>query len=67
MGSSVKDEQAAIKGIGASGKSTIDRPTAEEKAMWVKAMLPVRDEMASRVEKATIEMMRSAVAAPASK
>jgi C4-dicarboxylate-binding protein DctP len=64
---SIKDEQAAIKGISASGKSTIYQPTADEKAMWVKAMLPVQDEMASRVKKETIEMIRSAVAAPAPK
>ena len=35
--------------------------------MWVKAMLPVQDEMASRVKKETIEMMRKAVATPAAK
>ncbi len=64
---SVKDEQVAIKGITASGKSTIYNPTADEKAMWVKAMLPVQDEMASRVKKETIEMMRKAVAAPPAK
>ena len=61
---SIKDEQIAIKGITASGKSTIYKPTADEKALWVKAMLPVQDEMASRVKKETIEMMRSAVATP---
>jgi C4-dicarboxylate-binding protein DctP len=64
---SVKDEEIAIKGIGASGKSTIYKPTADEKALWVKAMLPVQDEMASRVKKETIEMMRKAVATPAPK
>ena len=58
---SVKDEQVAINGITASGKSTIYKPTPEEKALWVKAMLPVQDEMASRVKKETIEMMRAAV------
>ncbi len=64
---SIKDEQIAIKGITASGKSTIYKPTADETALWVKAMLPVQDEMASRVKKETIEMIRSAVAAPAAK
>src|SRR5512147_557638 len=54
---SIKDEQIAIKGITASGKSTIYKPMADEKAMWVKAMLPVQDEMASRVRKETIEMI----------
>ncbi len=64
---SVKDEQAAIKDITASGKSTVYKPTAEERALWVKAMLPVQDEMAGRVKKETIEMMRNAVGAPAAK
>jgi C4-dicarboxylate-binding protein DctP len=64
---SVKDEQVAIKGISASGKTTIYTPTPDEKAMWVKAMLPVQDEMASRVKKETIEMIRKAVGTPAAK
>lgn len=58
---SVKDEQVAIDGINASGKSSIYKPTPAEKALWMKAMLPVQDEMASRVKKETIEMMRAAV------
>ena len=55
-----KDEAAAIAGIKASGKSTIYTPTPAEKAMWVKAMLPVQDEMASRVGKDTIAAIRAA-------
>ena len=57
-----KDEQAAIAGIKTSGKSEIYTPTPAEKALWVKAMLPVQDEMASRVKKETIAAMRTAVA-----
>ena len=57
---SAKDEAAAIAGIKASGKSTIYTPTPAEKAMWVKAMLPVQDEMASRVGKDTITAIRGA-------
>jgi C4-dicarboxylate-binding protein DctP len=57
-----KDEQAAIAGIKTSGKSEIYTPTPAEKALWVKAMLPVQDEMASRVKKETIAAMRAAVA-----
>jgi len=57
---SAKDEAAAIAGIKASGKSTIYTPTAAEKAAWVKAMLPVQDEMASRVGKDTITAIRGA-------
>jgi C4-dicarboxylate-binding protein DctP len=64
---SVKDEAAAIAGINASGRSTIYRPTAAEKEAWVKAMLPVQDEMATRVKKETIASIRSAVGSSAPK
>jgi C4-dicarboxylate-binding protein DctP len=57
---SVKDEAAAIAGIKASGRSEIYTPTPAEKQMWVKAMLPVQDEMASRVKKETIDSVRAA-------
>ena len=57
-----KDEQTAIAAIKASGKSEIYTPTAAEKELWIKAMLPVQDEMASRVKKDTIAAMRAAVA-----
>ena len=56
-----KDEQAAITAIKASGKSEIYRPTPAEKQQWVKAMLPVQDEMASRVKKETLAEMRQAL------
>src|SRR6266581_4116382 len=56
-----KDEQAAIAAIKASGKSEIYTPTPTEKQQWVKAMLPVQDEMASRVKKETIAAVRAAV------
>jgi C4-dicarboxylate-binding protein DctP len=57
-----KDEQTAIAAIKASGKSEIYTPTPAEKELWVRAMLPVQDEMASRVKKETIAAMRTAVA-----
>ena len=57
-----KDEQAAIAAIKASGKSEIYTPTPAEKQQWVKAMLPVQDEMASRVKKDTLAAMREVVA-----
>jgi C4-dicarboxylate-binding protein DctP len=57
---SEKDEAAAIAGIKASGKTTIYTPTPAEKALWVKAMLPVQDEMASRVGKDAIAAIRAA-------
>src|SRR5205809_1188632 len=57
-----KDEQAAIAAIKASGRCEIYTPTPAEKQQWVKAMLPVQDEMASRVKKETLAGMRSALA-----
>ena len=57
-----KDEQTAIESIKASGKSEIYVPTPAEKQQWIKAMLPVQDEMASRVKKETLVGMREAVA-----
>ncbi len=62
---SIKDEQTAIAAIKASGKSEIYTPTPAEKEMWMKAMLPVQDEMASRVKKETITMIREGVAGKA--
>ena len=59
---SIKDEQTAIAAIKASGKSEIYTPTPAEKDLWVKAMLPVQDEMASRVKKDTISAIRAVVA-----
>ncbi len=56
-----KDEQAAITAIKASGKSEIYTPTPAQTQQWVKAMLPVQDEMASRVKKETLAEMRSAL------
>jgi len=55
-----KDEQTAIAGI--KLKSEIYTPTPAEKELWRKAMLPVQDEMASRVKKETLTAMRAAVA-----
>ena len=52
-----KDEQTAIAGI--KQKSEIYIPTPAEKQLWVKAMLPVQDEMASRVKKETIAAMKA--------
>ena len=58
-----KDEAAAIAAIKASGKSEIYTPAPAEKQAWMKAMLPVQDEMASRVKKETIASVRGAVGA----
>lgn len=53
-----EDEARSVAAIKASGKSQISTPSPEEKARWVKAMLPVQDEMASRVGKDLIESIR---------
>ena len=50
-------------GIKASGKSQVYTPTPAEKEMWMKAMRPVQDEMASRVGKDTIAAIRAATSA----
>jgi C4-dicarboxylate-binding protein DctP len=64
---SARDEAAAIAGITASGKSVIYRPTPAEKELWMKAMQPVQEEMASRVKKETIASIREALAAGGAK
>jgi len=61
----VKDEQAAIAAIKASGKSEVYTPMPAEKQAWVKALTPVQDEMASRVKKETIAAIRQVVAGDA--
>ena len=56
-----KDEAIALAAIKASGKSEVFIPTAAEREVWAKAMLPVHAEMASRVGgQAVIDMVRSA-------
>jgi len=45
----------ALEKIKASGKTTIYTPTAAEINEWKKALMPVHQEMASRVGKATID------------
>lgn len=46
-----EDNEIAIKAIKASGKTNIYTPTPAEKELWVKAMSPVRDDLASRMGK----------------
>jgi C4-dicarboxylate-binding protein DctP len=62
-----KDEAQAIAGIKASGKSQIYTPTPAEKALWVKALYPVQDEMASRVGKDALVAIRAAAGSVAPK
>lgn len=53
-----EDNLKAVAAIKASGKTTIYTPTPEEKALWVKAMAPVQEEMAPRIGKDLIDAVR---------
>ena len=53
-----EDENKSLSAIKASGKSTIHTLTADEKARWVKALMPVQDELAPRIGKELISAIR---------
>jgi C4-dicarboxylate-binding protein DctP len=53
-----EDNEKAMAAIKASGKTEIHVPTPQEKAMWIKAMSPVQDEMASRVGTDLVDAIR---------
>jgi C4-dicarboxylate-binding protein DctP len=53
-----EDNTKAVAGIKASGKTEIHVPTPAEKALWVKAMSEVQDEMAPRVGKDLVAAIR---------
>jgi C4-dicarboxylate-binding protein DctP len=53
-----EDNARAMAAIKASGKTEIYTPTAQEKALWVKAMSPVLDEMSPRIGKDLIDAVR---------
>lgn len=53
-----EDNLKAVAAIKASGKTTIYTPTPEEKALWIKAMAPVQEEMAPRIGRDLIEAVR---------
>ena len=59
-----EDEAKAMAAIKASGKSTIYSPTADEKARWVKTLLPVQDELAPRIGKELIDAIRKETGQP---
>ena len=59
---SQSDTATALAGIKASGKTVVYVPTPTEKQAWIKAMLPVQQEMAGRVGKDIVEAMRKEVA-----
>ena len=54
----VEDDAKSLAAIKASGKTEVHTPTADEKKAWMKAMLPVQDEMAPRIGKELIEAIR---------
>jgi C4-dicarboxylate-binding protein DctP len=54
----VEDDAKSLAAIKASGKTQVHAPTADEKKAWMKAMLPVQDEMAPRIGKELIEAIR---------
>jgi C4-dicarboxylate-binding protein DctP len=56
---SATDEAQAIAAIKASGKSQIYALSPAEKAMWVKALYPVQDEMSARVGKDAVAAIRA--------
>jgi C4-dicarboxylate-binding protein DctP len=53
-----EDNAKAMAAIKASGKTEIHVPTPAEKALWVKAMSTVQEEMASRVGKDLVASIR---------
>lgn len=58
----IDDDKKALEAIKASGKTEVYTPTPEEKELWVKAMLPVQDQLAERVGKDLVEQIRKTVA-----
>ncbi len=53
-----EDNAKAMAAIKASGKTAIHVPTPPEMALWVKAMSPVQEELASRVGKDLVAAIR---------
>ena len=50
-----KDNEDAMAAMEKSGRTKVFHLTAEQRAAWVKALLPVRDEVSGRVGKETID------------
>ncbi len=55
-----KDNEDGLEAIKATGKATIHMLTDAEKALWVKALLPVHDQMKGRVGKGVVENVQAA-------
>jgi C4-dicarboxylate-binding protein DctP len=59
-----KDNEDAMAAIEKSGRTKVTHLTAEQRAAWVKALMPVRSEVAGRVGQEFIdELTREAAAA----
>jgi C4-dicarboxylate-binding protein DctP len=50
-----QENDQSLEKIKASGKTAVYVPTAQERAAWKKAMVPVHKEMESRIGKDTIQ------------
>lgn len=61
----VEDDANSLAAIKASGKVEVHVPTPEEKQAWMNAMMPVQEEMASRVGRELIDAIRKETAAVA--
>ena len=61
--SAQKDNDDALAKIKATGKTDVYMPTDAEKAEWRKALLPVQQEMASRIGKDVIDAVNAESAA----
>ncbi|QDF98005.1 C4-dicarboxylate ABC transporter [Azoarcus sp. DD4] len=59
----LEDDAKSLAAIKASGKTEVHEPTADEKDAWMKAMMPVQEEMASRVGRDLIDAIRKETAA----
>jgi C4-dicarboxylate-binding protein DctP len=55
-----QENDEALAKVKASGKTEIYVPTAQDKAAWKKALVPVHKEMESRIGKDTIQAVYSA-------
>jgi len=61
---STKENDEALAAMKASGKTEITTPTPDEYKAWVKAMLPVHQEVANRVGAQTLEAVYAVVGDP---
>jgi C4-dicarboxylate-binding protein DctP len=62
-----KDTAEAWKAIKATGRTEVYLPTTAERELWVKAMMPVQDDMVPRVGKDIVAAIRKEIAGIAQK